>query len=83
VVTLTSTVVPTLPGGLLVEIAPSPFKPKQDPGAGGPHGEIVVVPKVTCVAPLNPLPRICTMAPPVAEPLCGLSPLTVGGPIGS
>jgi hypothetical protein len=83
VVTLTSTVVPTVPAGLVVEITPSPFTPKQDPGAGGPHGEIVVGPKATCVAPLNPLPRICTLTPPVAEPLWGLNPATTGVPTGS
>jgi len=37
-----------------------------------------VVPKLTAVAPVNPVPVILTVVPPVVGPPGGLTPLTVG-----
>jgi hypothetical protein len=80
VVTVMSTVRPAVPGGLGAEMKVSlPDEKKQGPG-WGPHGESVVDPKATCVAPVKPLPRICTSVPPAADPVRGLTPLTTGGP---
>src|ERR1700686_822893 len=75
-VTVTSTR-PPLPAGLVAEIDLSPLTVKQ---GALPHARSVVDPKATPVAPVNPLPRICTPVPPVAGPLRGLTPLTTGGP---
>jgi hypothetical protein len=37
------------------------------------------VPKLTAVAPKNPLPLIVTDVPPIAEPVAGTTELTAGG----
>ena len=39
----------------------------------------VVVPKVTEVAPVNPVPVIVTVAPPLVVPEAGVRDVTVGG----
>src|ERR1700693_2986143 len=76
-VTLTFTM-PTVPGGLVAPIPLSPLRLKQLPDAG--HGGMVVDPKAMAVAPVKPLPVICTPVPPDAGPPRGLTPLTTGGP---
>jgi hypothetical protein len=75
-VTTTSTVAPAVPGGLVAKIAPSPSVAKQGPVLTGRHGVTAADPNATCVAPLKPLPRICTV--PAAEPVRGVTPLTTG-----
>ena len=39
----------------------------------------VVVPKCTAEAPLNPVPVIVTLVPPLVEPVVGVKEVTVGG----
>ncbi len=41
-------------------------------------GGRVVRPEVTAVAPVNPVPVIVTVVPPVLGPEVGLTPVTVG-----
>src|SRR5579863_9505880 len=72
VVTRTSTVVPAVPAGAIAAIWPSLVTVK--PAAGVP-------PKLTAVAPVNPLPLICTALPLVVGPWLGTRPLTAGGPV--
>ena len=38
----------------------------------------LVVPKLTAVAPLKPLPTKLTLEPPAVRPLAGLIPVTTG-----
>ena len=67
VVTLTSTV--PVPAGLLAVIVV--LLTTTTPVAA-------VVPKLTAVAPVNPVPVIVTGVPPAAGPLAGLMPVTTG-----
>jgi hypothetical protein len=77
--TVTSTVVPAVPGGLRAKIPVSPpLGLKQGPGTEVPHGASVVVPNATAVAPMKPLPRICTAVPPAAVPWPGSTASTNG-----
>ena len=39
------------------------------------------VPKSTAVAPVKPVPDTVTEVPPAADPLLGLTPVTVGRPL--
>jgi hypothetical protein len=47
------------------------------------QGVTVADPNATLVAPVKPLPTICTPVPPAADPVRGLTPLTIGGPTAS
>jgi hypothetical protein len=68
VVTHTSAV--PIPGGLMAAISESLSTLM--------FGEFVV-PKLTCVAPVKPLPVMMTIVPPAIGPLIGLSPSIPGG----
>ena len=39
-----------------------------------------LVPNFTALTPLNPVPVMVTEVPPMAGPLVGVSPVTVGAP---
>ena len=39
----------------------------------------VVVPKCTAEAPLNPVPLMVTLVPPVVDPVVGVKEVTLGG----
>jgi hypothetical protein len=79
-VTVTSTVVPAVPGGLGAKMTVSPPDGllKHGPGTEGTHARSVVVPNATAVAPVKPLPRICTVVPPAAVPWPGSTASTTG-----
>ena len=43
------------------------------------NAEAAVAPKLTALAPVNPVPVMVTEVPPVVGPEFGLTPVTVGG----
>ena len=67
VVTVTSTV--PVPAGAVATILPAD---------DSENDSAAVVPNVTALAPLKPLPLIVTVAPPSVEPAVGLRPVTRG-----
>jgi hypothetical protein len=67
-VTVISTVVPAVPGGLRAEMPVLKPTKKHCPNTEGEHGESAVVPMCTAVAPLKPLPAIWRLVPPAAGP---------------